>query len=54
MNTRDDGTPYTITSPTLSAKEKMERARRTARQWVIYTAAAFLIGGWHPRRARRG
>ena len=45
MNARDDGTPYTITSPTLSAKEKMERARRTARQWVIYTAAAFVIGG---------
>ena len=45
MNARDDGTPYTITSPTLSAKEKMERAGRTARQWVIYTAAAFVIGG---------
>ena len=45
MNARDDVTPYTITSPTLSAKEKMGRARRTARQWVKYTAAAFVIGG---------
>ena len=44
MDAKDDGTPDTTTSPTLSAKEKMERARSAVRQWVTYIAAAFVFG----------
>ena len=45
MNTRHDGTPDTITWPILSAKGKMERARRASRQWATYVAAALVFGG---------
>ena len=44
MDAKDDGTPDTTTSPTLSAKKKMERARSAVRQWVTYIAAAFVFG----------
>ena len=44
MNAKDDGTPNTTTSPTLAAKEKMERPRSAVRQWVTYITAAFVFG----------
>ena len=54
MDAKDDGTPGTTTSPTLSAKEKMERARSAVRQWVTYIAAAFVFGLGAPGGLARG